>query len=123
MQRKHAHGRPERTADPGLSVDREVVASSEAIHIRSYDHQWSYDLDVEVMTTDGEMVFRERYYLLPGHTESERSIVPPGDYELRVTLDNTHQERTECRIDSSPAHTAVVEVGNGAISLTEGLGS
>lgn len=97
------------------------VARSEALHIRSYDHQRSYDLDVELMTADGETVFRERYYLLPGHTESEASIVPRGDYELRVTLDNKNEETLECQIDSTPEHTAVIEVGNGALALTEGL--
>lgn len=98
-----------------------AVPRSEAIHIRSYDHQWSYDLDVELVTDEGETAFRERYYLLPGHTESESSIVPQGDYELRVTLDNRHEERLECRIGSTPGHTAVIEVGNGALALTEGL--
>ena len=97
------------------------VPRSEALHIRSYDHQWSYDLDVEIVTNDGEMVFQERYYLLPGHTESEFSTIPSGDYQLRVTLDNRHEETLECRIDSAPDHTAVIEVGNGALALTEGL--
>ncbi|MFB6174301.1 MAG: hypothetical protein ABEI39_06635 [Halobacteriales archaeon] len=93
----------------------------EAIHLRSYDHQWAYDLDVEVVTEDGESAFRERYYLLPGRAESESLALPDGEYEVRVTLDNAREERLNCRIDSTPEGTAVVEVGNGALGLTEGL--
>lgn len=99
-------------------------ASSEAaeeIYIRNYDHQWGYDLDVAVTTPDGDPVFRERYYLQPGGSISEDDVVPSGEYELHVTLDNSHHERLQCRISSAPGHTAVVEVGNGALGLTEGL--
>lgn len=95
--------------------------TSEAIHIRNYDHQWGYDLDVAVTTPDGDPVFRERYYLQPGGSISEDDVVPSGEYELHVTLDNSHHERLQCRISSAPGHTAVVEVGNGALGLTEGL--
>lgn len=100
---------------------RRATYRSEVLYIRSYDHQWAYDLDVEIMTEDGVTVFQERYYLLPGHIESESNVVPDGDYQLRVTLDNSYSETLDCRIDSSPDHTAVIEVGNGALALTEGL--
>lgn len=120
----------ERGTDPTRSTERPVrkdpradreLLGSEALHVRSYDHQWSYDLDVELATDTGETVFRERYYLLPGHTEDEVGIAPDGEYELRVTLDNSRVETLDCRIDSTPEHTAVIEVGNGAITLSEGL--
>lgn len=94
---------------------------SEEVLIRSYDHQWAYDLEVEIVSADGEPAFHERYYLLPGHTESITGGLPDDEYELRVSLDNDRREVLECRIDASPDHTAVIEVGNGALSLTEGL--
>lgn len=97
------------------------MGNGEALHIRSYDHQWAYDLDVEIVTADNETAFHERYYLLPGHIESEVGIVPLGEYNLRVTLDNTHTKTLACRIDSSPHNTAVIEVGNGVVALTKGF--
>lgn len=98
-----------------------TTSQSEALHIRSYDHQEAYDLDVEFVSRNGETVFQKHYYLLPGHIESESSVVPSGTYQLRVSLDNSRIETLECRIDSSPGHTAVIEIGNGALALTEGL--
>lgn len=123
MQRERTIGQAQPTVQSAQndSGTKRGVLESETLHIRSYDLQWSYDLDVEIMTTDGETVFEERYYLLPGHTESEANLLPDGDYKLRVTLDNRHQETLECRLDSTPEHTAVIEIGNGALALTEGL--
>ena len=123
MQRK-------RTSDGSQESDRSLKrgpdisgerSRSEELHIRSYDHQWSYDLDVELVDDEGETLFRERYYMLPDSTESEGSIVPSGQYELHAILDNGERETFPCRIDSNPEHTAVIEVGNGALALSEGI--
>lgn len=120
----------EQTTDPKQSSDGSVqreprthhkLLGSEELHIRSYDHQWSYDLDVELVTDEGAVAFREQYYVPPGHTKSEAGMAPHGDYELRVTLDNSRVKTFDCTIGSSPEHTAVIEIGNGAITLTEGL--
>ncbi|MFP4529929.1 MAG: hypothetical protein ACLFNC_01405 [Halodesulfurarchaeum sp.] len=123
MQRKRAGGRnrePDGSLESTSRIHRERLRS-EALHIRSYDHQWSYDLDVEIVTKNGKTVFQEHYYLLPGHTESEVGIVPSGHYELQVIIDNGDEVTFECDIDTTPEHTAVIEVGNGAIALSEGL--
>lgn len=103
--------------------DRSVEASSEDIHIRNYDHQLGYDLDVEILVPGGRRVFTGRYYLQPGQTTSECDTLTSGEYELRVTLDNDRTETLHCRISSALDHTAVIEVGNGGLALTEGLQS
>lgn len=92
----------------------------EAVHLRNHDFQWAYDLDVELLTTDGQVAYRERFYLQPGHTETVTNAIENGEYELRVTLDNDCQKTTICHIDDTPKQTAVIEVGNGALSLTDG---
>lgn len=122
MRQQRQTGRPQTAVrfDHEPPETRLAAPRAEAIRIRSYDHQWAYDLDVELVTAAGDTVFQERYYLLPGHVESESDIVPNGDYEVRVTLDNAHHETLQCRIDSTPDYTVVVEVGNGALALTEG---
>ena len=98
-----------------------AVSRSEALHLRNYDHQEAYDVDVAFVTYNGETVFQNHYYLVPGDVESESSVVSSGNYELRVRLDNSRLETLDCRIDSSPDHTAVIEIGNGAMALSEGL--
>lgn len=106
--------------DEHLLWDRSAVPSSEDIHVRNYDRQWGYDLTIEVLE-DAEVVFEQRYYLQPRRVESEPDVLPAGEYEIRVTMDNLQEESMECRIDAEPAHTVVIEVGNGALSLTQGL--
>lgn len=108
-------------ADQGSLATGPEVVGSEDIHVRNYDHQWGYDLSVEVVDDDGDVVFEQRYYLQPGRLESELDVVPAGEYEIRATLDNLEQASKPCRIDAAPEHTVVIEVGNGALSLTEGL--
>ena len=100
---------------------RHEVVGSEDLHVRNYDHRWGYDLAVEVVEPDGTTVFEERYYLQPGQVESELGVLEEGEYELRATLDNLQEASRTCRVDAAPEHTAVIEVGNGALSLTEGL--
>lgn len=103
------------------SATRSQKPQTTVLHIRSYDYQWSYDLDVELLTDDGETAFQQRYYVQPGDVESEAGVVPEGDYKLRVTVDNSHEKTLKCQIGHSSAHTAVIEVGNGAFALTEGF--
>jgi hypothetical protein len=99
------------------------TAQTEDLHVRSYAHEWAYDVAVEVSTLDGDVVFDADYYLQPGDAESELDALPPGKYEIRATLDNETRETAQCRIGDAPEQTAVIEVGNGVLSLTEGLPS
>jgi hypothetical protein len=95
--------------------------SSEELFLRNYDHEWSYDIEIEVETPEGTDVIQRRYYLRPGHTESISNVLTDGEYVVRVRMDNSERTSRRCSIDESIEHTAVVEVGNGALSLTEGL--
>ncbi len=97
------------------------TARSEDLHVRSYAHEWAYDVTVEVFTPDGDVAFEADYYLQPGDVESEVDALPAGEYEVRATLDDDDRRTLRCRIGSSPDRTVVVEVGNGVLSLTEGL--
>lgn len=99
----------------------ETVTRTEDLHVRSYDHEWSYDLDVEIATIDGTVCFRDRFFLQPNDSESVVNAVPPGKYEIRVTLDGDRHEARTCRIGASPSKTAVIEVGNRVVSLSEGF--
>ena len=93
---------------------------TEDILIRNYDHQRGYDLHLVVTHVD-ETAFQKRYYLQPGETISECDLLPSAQYEVTVTLDNTQEATRHCRIGQSLNHTVVIEIGNKALSLTEGL--
>ncbi|MDZ7701530.1 MAG: hypothetical protein U5J98_05380 [Halobacteriales archaeon] len=102
-------------------ADRPELIGTEHVHIRNHDYQWGYDLTLEIVDADGHAVFEDRYYLQPGQIESELDALPPGEYEVRATLDNLQEASLECRIGPSPEETVVVELGNGILSLTAGL--
>jgi hypothetical protein len=106
--------------DDGAAVDP-LTLNSEDLHVRSYEHQAARDLEVGVYAPDGEAVFETRYRLEPGAVKSEINTLPPGVYEIRATLGEARTARTRCRIGDAPDETAVIEVGNGVVSLTEGF--
>ncbi|MFD1597836.1 hypothetical protein [Halobellus rarus] len=121
VSERAARARPPRANDPTATRDSEASARSEDVHVRSYAHQMGYDLEIELVDSDGSVAFRDRYYLQPGETEGEVDAVPDGEYEVRAVLDGDRETDRRCRIGSDPEETVVVEVGNGILSLTEGL--
>lgn len=105
----------------GRSSSRSQSIRGQDLHIRNYDHRWGYDLYLEVVNEDGVQLFQKRYYLQPGRIESEFDVLPSGEHEVRATLDDSERTVQRIEIDDSPEHTVVIEVGNGALSVTEGL--
>lgn len=102
-------------------ADRPELVGTEEIYLRNYDRQWGYDLSLEVVGQNGGDVFEQWYYLQPGQVVCERDVLRHGEYEVQVTMDNLQEATLECHIDTDPEHTLVIEVGNGALSLTEGV--
>ena len=104
----------------GRRATRETPRS-EDIHLRNYDREWGYDLEVTVRGSGDEPVFESRYYCQPGEVIAVENVLAPGEYEVRVELDNRREVAAECRVSSAPDHTVRVELGNGTVSLSEGL--
>lgn len=98
-----------------------VVGGSEDVHIRNYDTERSYTVTIEIVTDDGEPVFDERYHLTPGTFVSEVDVLADGTYEIDVRTDAGHAASTTCRIDGSIQRMALIELGNGIVSATQGL--
>ena len=92
----------------------------EDLLVRNHDFQWGYDLEVTVTVEDGRTVHDERYYLQPGETKSEFDALDPGAYEVRVVLDNRRTTTAHVEVDDS-TDGVLVELGNGAVSVHDGL--
>lgn len=107
--------------DDGSGADDPRTLNSEDVHVRSYAHRETYDLRIDVLDPDGDVALSESYALEPGAVKSEINALPAGAYEVRAILDGDRRETRYCRVDDSPAGTIVIEVGNGVLSLTEGL--
>lgn len=109
------------TREPTEQSDPREIARSEEIHIRNHDPYRGYDLELSVTDGSDRTVFEHRYYLQPGQIQSVGGVLGQGVYEVTVELDNHRRKTLDCTVDASPGHTAHVEVGNGIVSLTEGL--
>ena len=114
------HARTPPDADPDARLASRPL-ESETIFLRNYDPYRAYDLDLRVHDESGAEVFGGRYYFQPGQIESIRGALEPGAYEVTVVLDNRREKTVRCAVDEAPEHTIHVEVGNGIVSVTEGL--
>lgn len=106
-------------AEPRLS-DRQLRTEVDAVHVRNYDHAAGHSVHVTVEDADGRIQLTERCYLAPGQSRRLTATLEPGTYRVRVRVDGVDRTTAECRLDGSPARTAVVELGNGVVSLIEG---
>jgi hypothetical protein len=93
---------------------------TEDVHIRNYDGREAHSLHVR-MVGDNGVVFEERYRLAPGGAESELGVVPAGEYDVEVELDGLRRRAGRCAVGEGPEHTVLVEMGNGTVSVTEGV--
>jgi hypothetical protein len=93
---------------------------SEEVHIRNFDVERTYSLTLTLRDEDG-LVFANRYHLKPGKAVSELDRLPPGKYVVHAKLNGRRHEFAVCEINESPAKTVLVELGNGTVSVTEGL--
>lgn len=96
------------TADPEIVIAR----------LRNYDHWEGHSVRLAVVSRDGEEVYSGRRYLAPEQAAQLREPLSGGDYEVRVWIDGVERARRTCRIGASSSGTAVVEIGNGVVSVT-----
>lgn len=110
---------PEATAraEPGISSG----AGTEDIHVRNYDFERSYEVVLKVEDAAGDRVLSRRYFLQPGQSRSEHSVLDPGTYRITAAIDPPERDTIDCAIGTEPEHTALVEVGNGVVGVSEGL--
>lgn len=95
-------------------------ATVEDIHLRNYDMETAHRVWVNVVA-DGDRVFEKTVRLGPGGTASIDGAIPPGEYALEVGIDGLRREVEHCHIGAGPERTALVEMGNGVVSTTQGL--
>lgn len=110
----------QQAAEKNAEARSPATQRSEEIHIRNFDTRRTHSLTIKVRDSQG-LVFANRYQLTPGKTASELGQVPPGEYEIHVKLDGRRRQTARCEVDGTLDKTVLVEVGNGTVSVTEGL--
>ena len=102
-------------------VPVQQFVSDESLVLRNYDDSDGHELVVRFRDADDELAFERTYELGPDEVVRTQTRLPRGVYGVTVRrVDGTAATR-ECLIGSGPAETAVVETGNGILSLVEGI--
>lgn len=93
---------------------------SEDLFVRNYDIERTYHLRLTAVHDADDERLERQYTLQPGQVIAEFGILPSGQYELRVEIAHTGTDGT-CTVGTAPDETALVEVGNGTVSISQGL--
>jgi len=148
MQQRRQHT-TEPVADEAPLGPSAVRTRSEQLCLRNYDEHRSYRVRISVSRSDApsrdgataangatgadECQYEATFELAPGEVTTEMEVVPPGRYDVTVagTADPAGDRRdtgptpveaaAACNVGAEPPQTVVVEVGNGVVSVTEGL--
>lgn len=96
-------------------------AAVEALHVRNYDVTDAHTVTVSFTAVRGDESFRRRYYLSPGQSESEQGVLPTGTYDVVVHADGLDRAARRIDLGPTPAETALVELGNGITSVSQGV--
>jgi hypothetical protein len=97
-----------------------AIDQFEAVHVRNYDHADGHSIHVTVTDAVGRVRLTSRCYLAPGQSRRMATAIEPGEYRLAVRVDGVARTMTECRLGEPPARTAVVELGNSIVSVSQG---
>lgn len=94
------------------------VSSSESAVIRNYDAAETHAVTVTVTDSTDETVINRSVTVGPSAASSLRLPLERGVYHVEVTDDDGAGDSTECPIGSNPDECAVIECGNGIVSVT-----
>ncbi len=106
---------------PSAPADRSDRVRSENVFCRNYDLYRRYTLAVTVRDGEDDARFEPAFVLRPGQAESVCGVLPAGTYGVTVAFEESRRKTRSLRVSPDPDHTIHVEVGNGVLSLTEGL--
>lgn len=95
--------------------------TSEDVLVRNYDMEHPYTVHLRIEDHEDESTFEWTYYLKPGEFRSELGVLSPGTYSVSVTTENAGGDRTTCEVSPEYDGTILVETGNHAVAVSDGL--
>lgn len=111
------------SAPTGLSDrlrDRPDARCSELV-IRNHDHDRGYRVTVELTATETGRTAVETYRLDPGEIRCPTDVAPRGATRVSVRLAAGTADTVDGTLGDRSDQTALVELGNGVVSATQGL--
>ncbi|SDF22656.1 hypothetical protein [Halorientalis regularis] len=101
--------------------DERLLVSDETLVLRNYDSETTHEVTVEFHNADDEIAFQRTCTLTPQAVTSIRTRLPRAVYRVDVRIDGADSASADCLVGSAPSETALVEVGNGLVSVAEGV--
>lgn len=101
--------------------DRSDARSCEVV-LRNHDQNRSYTVTIELtpMRRPGTTV-TETYELAPGEIRCLSTVAPRGPTHVRGRIETGEVDAADGPLGEEPSRTALIETGNGTISVTHGL--
>lgn len=100
---------------------RAPLVSDECLTLRNYDCHVSHEVTVRFYDADDDVAFKRSYTLSPLDVVSVSQRLDRAVYRVCVEVDGETTVDADCLIGSGPNETALVELGNGLLSVTEGV--
>lgn len=88
--------------------------------LRNYDGTETHRLTVRFLDGD-DVAFEETHVLSPRSVVTVGAPLDPAVYRVEARVDGDSATRTDCLVGDEPDTTALVEVGNGLVSVVDGL--
>lgn len=109
------------------SLDRDSLEPSdspesgaETVSLRNYDATEAHTLAVTVTNPSGDTVIDRSVPVGPFETVSIQGRPDRAIYHVGVTSERGASDSAECSLGGGPGECAVVEIGNGTVSVTDG---
>jgi len=97
------------------------VVSDRSLVVRNYDGSEAHDVTVTFLDADGDRAFARTFAVAPLETVAIQTRLERAVYRVRARVDGGETDSAECLVGSGPDETALVETGNGSVSVAEGL--
>jgi len=111
----------QQASETDTQVRERRVVSDETLVVRNYDGNDAHEVDVTFLDADGDVAVSRTLTVAPLETIAIETRLKRGVYLVRARLDTGETDSAECLVGSGPTETALVETGNGAVSVAEGL--
>lgn len=117
-KQKFAETRSSRSESSG-AVTRSV--DDRNLVVWNHSENETHELDIQFVDPDDGVVFRRTVTVGPLETVTIWTEIESAVYRVHARLDGAETNSAECLIGDGETERALVEAGNGAVSVVEGF--
>jgi hypothetical protein len=106
---------------PATETTASHVVTDERLVLRNYDSDDGHQVAVRFIDGGGDLAFDRAVPVAPGETVSVETGLDRAVYRVEARLENGATASAECLVGRDPGECALVETGNGRVSVADGL--